>query len=267
MTRVGMSALLSYGKNNIDVAIVSLLLGSHSTGLYNLAKRVLSAVFLIIGTSLGRVGVTQFVQEKDRPHHLRRSYLGLLSMSLLLMVPIYTMATQLALPIVQLVFGSKWLPSAELFGWLAMAFLGQAVFELGQNILFAKGLIARLPRLALQQLMLASCGALALGYGGGLTGVVAGFSLGSVLGTAHMQWVIGSQLSIDGKALWRCARPAVIAALCAAALVKGLEMAGLGVAGWPSLLATGMAGLATYTVVALWLHRGTRNNMAPDQEP
>jgi O-antigen/teichoic acid export membrane protein len=258
MGRVCLSALLSYGKNNIDVAIVSLLLGSYSTGLYNLAKRVTSAVFLIIGTSLGRVGVSQFVQEKDHPHNLRRSYLDLLTMCLLLMVPIYTLAAQLAEPLVSLAFGPQWLPSAALFGWLGIAYVGQAAFELGQNILFAKGMIARLPRLALMQLLLASGGALGLGYAVGLPGVVAGFSLGSLVGTANMQWVIGRQLSIDHKALWQSARPAVLAALCAATVVRGLQMADLAVTGWPSLVATGVAGLTAYAAVAVWLYRGTR---------
>jgi O-antigen/teichoic acid export membrane protein len=267
MGRVGLSALLSYGKNNIDVAIVSMLLGSYSTGLYNLAKRVMSAAFLVIGTSLGRVGVTQFVHDKDHPQNLRKSYLDLLAMSLLLMLPAYTLATLLAVPLVGLVFGPKWLPSAALFGWLALAYLGQAVFELGQNILFAKGQIARLPRLALLQLLFSSSGALALGVAGGLPGVVAGFSLGSLLGTVNMQWVIGHQLGMDCKAFWHSARPAVLAALCAAVLVQGLKMANLGVTGWPSLLATGFSGLLVYAVVAMWMQRAAKRLCNTERTP
>jgi O-antigen/teichoic acid export membrane protein len=251
--RVGLSALLGYGKNNIDVAIVSLLLGSYATGIYNLAKRVMSAVFLVIGVSLGRVGVTQFVLEKDRPPQLRQAYLKMLSLSLLLMLPIYTLATQLAQPLVRLVFGAQWLPSAGLFGWLALAYLGQAAFELGQNVLFAKGQSARLPRLALLQLLFASLGALLLGYAFGLLGVVAGFSIGSLAGTARMQWLIGQQLGIDRSAWWHSVRPALLAALCAAALVQGLAEAGLAATGWASLLAIGLAALSVYAVVALSL--------------
>jgi O-antigen/teichoic acid export membrane protein len=188
-------------------------------------------------------------------------------MSLLLMVPIYTLATQLADPLVSLAFGPKWLPSAALFGWLGLAYVGQASFELGQNILFAKGMIARLPRLALLQLLFASCGALGLGYAGGLPGVVAGFSLGSLVGTVNMQRVIGRQLGIDYKALWHSARPAVLAALCAAAVVRGLQMVDLAVTGWPSLMATGIAGLTAYAAVAVLLYRGNRSNIASPSAP
>jgi len=253
--RVGLSALLGYGKNNIDIAIVSLLLGSYSTGIYNLAKRVLSAVFLVIGVSLGRVGVTHFVQEKDRPQQLRLAYLKLLSLSLLLMLPIYTLATQLAEPLLRLVFGAQWLPSAALFGWLALAYLGQAAFELGQNVLFAKGQSARVPRLALLQLVLASIAALSLGYAYGLPGVVAGFSLGSLAGTARMQRVIAQQLGIDRRTWWRSVYPALLAALCAAALVHGLAWAGFAATGWVSLLAIGANALLLYSAVAWWLRR------------
>lgn len=255
MGRVGLSALLGYGKNNIDVAIVSLLLGSYSTGLYNLAKRVLSSVFLVIGASLGRVGVTRFVLEQDQPERLRQAYLQLLGLSLLLMLPVYTLTAQLAGPLVRLVFGPQWLASAALFGWLALAYLGQAAFDLGQNILFARGQTARLPRLALLQLLFASVGALALGYGGGLAGVVAGFSLGSLAGTFTMQRLMGRLLGIDGRAWWSSVRPAVLGAVCASALVQGLALVGPGVSGWLSLLATGGAGLLVYAAVAAGLQR------------
>jgi O-antigen/teichoic acid export membrane protein len=255
MGRVSLSALLSYGKNNIDVAIVSLLLGSHSTGLYNLAKRVQSSVFLIIGASLGRVGVTRFVQQADHPQPLRQAYLELLGMGMLLMVPIYALDTQLAVPLVRLVFGAQWLPSADLFGWLALAYLGQAAFELGQNMLFAKGLSARLPQLALLQLLLSGAGAVSLGWLGGLPGVVAGFTLGSLAGTARMQWLIGRLLGVDAKAWWRSTQAALLAAAGAAAAVQGLFMAGFAVTGWLSLAATGATGLLVYAAVAAGLHR------------
>lgn len=44
----------------------------------------------------------------------------------------------------------QWRPSAPLFGWLSVAYLGQTAFALGQNLSFATGQGARVPKLALR---------------------------------------------------------------------------------------------------------------------
>jgi lipopolysaccharide exporter len=250
IVKVGTTALLNYGKNNIDVVIVSILLGSYATGLYNLAKRVLSAVFLIIGASLGRVGISKFVHEKSDQKALLQSYTKMLGLIFILMVPIYSLVTVLALPMITVVFGEQWIASAPLFGWLSIAYLGQTAFELGQNLSFATGMSGRVSKMALKQLLISTLAALLLGHWWGITGVVIGFALGSLFGMMEMQLCIGKQLVMPLHRFVLTLLPACGGALAIFMLIKMLPLADIQVSGWFSLFAVGTVGLFFYSAVA-----------------
>lgn len=243
---VGTSALLNYANNNGDTALVSLLIGPYATGLYNLAKRVLSAAFLIIAVSLGRVSVTLFVQQQSDPDALRRSYARILGTTLLLLAPVYSISTALATPLVTIVFGPQWLPSVPLFGWMAVAYLCQAAFSLGQNLSFATGHAARVPKFALAQLLLALSVALVLSQWMDVTGVAAGFAIGSIVGMLAMQLSVKRQLELPFFSFVLATLPALIGSIFGVAIVLGLPFTGLTVTGWISLVSTGVAGLIAY---------------------
>jgi O-antigen/teichoic acid export membrane protein len=251
--KVGTTALLNYAKNNIDVVIVSVLLGSFATGLYNLAKRVLSAVFLVIGASLGRVGITKFVQEKSDLSALLQSYTRMLGLIFLLMVPIYSLVTALAVPMITVVFGEQWVASAPLFGWLSIAYLGQTAFELGQNLSFATGMSGRVSKMALKQLLISTVAALLFGQWWGITGVVTGFALGSLFGMIEMQRSIGNQLVMPFRRFALTLLPACTGSLMIFAMVKLLPLAAIKVTGWLSLVAVGTLGLFFYSATAIFI--------------
>ena len=250
MSKVSTSALLNYANTSGDAALVSVLLGPYATGLYNLAKRVLSAAYLVIGASLGRVSVTLFVQQQRDPAALRQTYARMLAMTLLLLVPVYTLVTALAEPMVVIVFGEQWRPSAPLFGWLSVAYLGQAAFALGQNLSFATGHSARVPKLALAQMVIAMALAFLLVRWNGVTGVAAGFAIGSMAGMLAMKFAISRQLDMPLRSFVLTVLPAGMGAALGAVLVRILPLAGLQVTGWFSLIFAGIAGLLAYSASA-----------------
>lgn len=250
MSKVSTSALLNYANTSGDAALVSVLLGPYATGLYNLAKRVLSAAYLVIGASLGRVSVTLFVQQQGDPAALRQTYARMLAMTLLLLVPVYTLVTALAEPMVVIVFGEQWRPSAPLFGWLSVAYLGQAAFALGQNLSFATGQSARVPKLALAQMVIAMALAFLLVRWNGVTGVAAGFAIGSMAGMVAMKFAISRQLDMPLRSFVLTVLPAGMGAALGAVLVRILPLAGLQVTGWFSLIFAGIAGLLAYSASA-----------------
>lgn len=250
MSKVSTSALLNYANTSGDAALVSVLLGPYATGLYNLAKRVLSAAYLVIGASLGRVSVTLFVQQQRDPAALRQTYARMLAMTLLLLVPVYTLVTALAEPMVVIVFGEQWRPSAPLFGWLSVAYLGQAAFALGQNLSFATGQSARVPKLALAQMVIAVALAFALVRWNGVTGVAAGFAIGSMAGMVAMKFAISRQLDMPLRSFVLTVLPAGVGAALGAVSVRILPLAGLQVTGWFSLIFASLAGLLAYSASA-----------------
>lgn len=246
MNKVSASALLNYANTSGDAALVTVLLGPYATGLYNLAKRVLSAAYLVIGASLGRVSVSLFVQQQRDPAALRHIYARMLAMTLLLLAPVYTIVTALAEPTVVIVFGEKWRASASLFGWLSVAYMGQAVFALGQNLSFATGQSARVPKLALAQMLLATTLAFVLARTNGATGVAAGFALGSVAGMVAMKFAIGRQLGMSLRSFVVTILPAGAGAVLGAILIRLLPLTGMEVTEWSSLIVAGTAGLFAY---------------------
>lgn len=246
MNKVSASALLNYANTSGDAALVTVLLGPYATGLYNLAKRVLSAAYLVIGASLGRVSVSLFVQQQRDPAVLRQIYGRMLAMTLLLLAPVYTIVTALAEPMVVIVFGEKWRASAALFGWLSVAYIGQAVFALGQNLSFATGQTSRVPKLALAQMLLATTLAWVLARTNGATGVAAGFALGSVAGMVAMKFAIGRQLGMSLRSFVVTILPAGAGAALSAILIHLLPLTGMDITEWSSLIIAGMAGLVAY---------------------
>lgn len=250
MGKVSASALLNYANTSGDAALVSVLLGPYATGVYNLAKRVLSAAYLVVGASLVRVGVTLFVQQQRDPAVLRESYARMLTLVLLMMAPVYSLVTALAEPMVVVVFGEQWRSSAPLFGWLSLAYMGQAAFVLGQNLSFTTGRSGRVAKLAFVQMLLAAALALLLVRGYGTVGIAAGLALGSLAGMTAMQWIVARQLRLSWRRYATAVLPAALGAVAATAAVAGFADAGMGVTGWASLAVVGTAGLLAYGLSA-----------------
>lgn len=224
--RIGLNACVNYANNNGDAALVSVLLGPHATGLYNLAKRVLSAAYLVIASSLSRVGVSLFVQRQGDPAALAHAYRRMLGWTLLLLAPMYALVSLAAEPLVVIAFGERWRESASLFGWLSVAYVAQAAFWLGQNLSFATRQSARVLKLSTVQLAVTAVLAAALSPWG-MQGIAAGVALGSVAGCVLMQLAVHRQLSISSLSFVRSTLPATLGTASVAALLWSLPHAGI----------------------------------------
>ncbi|MBL0730700.1 lipopolysaccharide biosynthesis protein [Piscinibacter sp. HJYY11] len=224
--RIGLNACVNYANSNGDAALVSVLLGPHATGLYNLAKRVLSAAYLVIASSLSRVGVSLFVQRQGDPVALAQAYRRMLGWTLLLLAPMYALVSLAAEPLVVIAFGERWRESASLFGWLSVAYVAQAAFWLGQNLSFATRQSARVLKLSTVQLAVTAGLAAALSPWG-MQGIAAGVALGSVAGCVLMQLAVHRQLSISSLSFVRSTLPATLGTASVAALLWSLPHAGI----------------------------------------
>ncbi|HEY0820068.1 MAG TPA: lipopolysaccharide biosynthesis protein [Rhizobacter sp.] len=224
--RIGLNACVSYANTNGDAALVSVLLGPHATGLYNLAKRVLSAGYLVIASSLSRVGVSLFVQRQADPVALAQAYRRMLGWTLLLLAPMYALVSLAAEPLVVIAFGERWRESASLFGWLSVAYLAQSAFWLGQNLSFATRRSDRVLKLSTAQLAISAVLAGVLSRWG-MQGIAAGIALGSVAGCLLMQVAVHRQLALSGLSFMRATLPATLGTVTVAALLWGLPHVGV----------------------------------------
>jgi O-antigen/teichoic acid export membrane protein len=257
--RIGLNACVGYANSNGDAALVSVLFGPSATGLYNLAKRVLSAAYLVVAASLNRVGVSLFVQKQGNPAALAQAYSRMLGWTLLLLAPIYALATLVAEPLVVKVFGEQWRASAGLFGWLSVAYVSQSAFWLGQNLSYATKHSERALKLSVWQLGLSTVLALVLSRFG-MQGVAAGLALGSVVGCVLMQSAVHRQLGLGASSFARAAMPALLGVAATAVALRGLPYASLGVDAerWLGLVlavSLGVVCYAAFASLAHWLMR------------
>jgi len=153
--QVSVSGVLSFANSNGDSLLVSIFLGPYATGLYNLAKRLTSAVYLVITASLLRVSLPVFAAAVGKAEQLRQAYLQLLLMMLFLMLPMLLFQAALAEPLVVTVFGQKWLPACSTIAALALLYCLSSVSELNNYVLFALGHSRWPPLLGILQLSLA----------------------------------------------------------------------------------------------------------------
>ena len=75
------------------------MLGPHATGLYNLGKRVTTAISLMIGARLSRVASSMFYRHSTDAERLRVHFTYMAGLTLAGLVPFYGLLANLAEPV------------------------------------------------------------------------------------------------------------------------------------------------------------------------
>jgi O-antigen/teichoic acid export membrane protein len=246
---VSASACFGFANTQGDAMLVVSLLGPHAAGLYNLAKRLVSAIYLVIGSSLGRVSVSMFLQSTDDPPKLRSAYVKIIRLALLLLLSSYTLLFTMPHEIIRVLFGAHWVESAPVVPILAATFIAQLIFNMGQNLSFNTGKATRVPKLALLQLSVFVTGAFSFS-GLGLTAVALWFGAGAALGALLMQAAVKQQLGLSFRDLWNALAPAAVSAGLCGLTIYALRWAGTVASTWPSVVFASSVALAVFGVSA-----------------
>lgn len=179
-TRVSSTGLFNFATAQGDTLLVSVLMGSHATGIYNFAKRLTSAIYLVIGSSLLKLSISAFADAKNNPTELRAAYTRILATAIFLMAPLLAGISGLAEPVIALVFGPKWAPAAPVLAVLSCFYLLLAINQLNDYLLFAVGDRTMPARRGLVQILLVI--ALGSAFSGlGLVWTSAAFSFAALL--------------------------------------------------------------------------------------
>lgn len=223
--QVGMTGALRFANTNGDSLLVGIFLGPYATGLYNLAKRVTSAVYLVISSSMQKVALPVFSDAGTDKAALRRGYLKIVGITLFCIAPLLCFQGVLAEPLVVAVFGAKWLPAAPIVGVLALLYMVSSIVHLNDYMFFALGK-NRLPvLLGIAQLLLAA--ALASGfYQFGLLGMSLSFCGAYLVVFPISQRLLNRELGLDVRMMWYALAPPLV----------GSVILFLGLAGYLSLM-------------------------------
>jgi O-antigen/teichoic acid export membrane protein len=215
----------------------------------------------VVASSLVRVSTSRFVKHQQDAGALRESYVRMFEIMLLLLAPMYAIATLVAEPMVVVVFGEQWRESAPLIGWMSLAYLAQAGFGHGQCLSFTTQHSGRVLNLSSIQFGLALAVSLVLAFftGWGFMSVAIGYAVASIVGMLMMQRAVCRQLGLRFAQLAWAALPALLGAASAmGALWVLLQSTRLDPQTWRGLFIVGAVGLSIYGAVAAVTLRFTK---------
>jgi O-antigen/teichoic acid export membrane protein len=204
--QVGIAGILGFANANGDSLLVGLFLGPYATGLYNLAKRMTSAVYLVIASSMHKVALPVFSDAGTDLSALQRGYLKIFGITLFCVGPLLCFQAVLARPLVAAVFGAKWLPAASTVSVLAVLYMMSSIMQLNDYLFFALGKNRVPVRCGIAQLTLAA-GLSAVFHRYGLIGMSLSFCAAYLMVYPVSQVLLSRSLGLSARGMWFALAP------------------------------------------------------------
>lgn len=218
--RYGRSLVLTqslvYVSSNIDSLLVGSRFGAAQLGFYNRGFQILMMPLNQILTPLTTVALPVLSRIADETvrfnNYLQRAQIVVAYPAVLL----FSAMAAAAHPLIRVVFGEQWIPSAPIFQVLAIAGAFQAVGYVGYWVFLAKGLTASHLRFSLISRAVLILAILA-GSSWGPIGIAAGYSIGTVLNwPLALLWLRREAKIRIGPLLSGGLRSTLLGLLCAA---------------------------------------------------
>jgi O-antigen/teichoic acid export membrane protein len=247
--------ILTFFSSKLDTFAVGRIAGTHALGLYEIGYEIANLPTGELVFPIQRALLPGYAKLAGRPVELAQSYLGGLSVILLLAVPTAVGIALVAKPIVDVFLGARWAEVVPLLQILAIpATLRLGVANAGA-VLLALGrakLITLLDGIG-TPLILAPCiviGTLAGGASGAAWGLALSYLIRMTITVAVMLRIFSIPVSRFVGAIWRTLAATGVMGAAVAFLSLWWEGAGL-TAEFAKLLALSLSGAAIYVGVAL----------------
>lgn len=209
---VSIAGLLAFVSTNGDALLVSICLGPYATGLYNMAKRMTSSVYLVISSSMHKVALPVFSDSQSNAAALQHGYLKILGIILFCAAPLLGFQAELARPLIMVVFGQKWLPAAPTVSTLAILYLVASILDLNDYLFFAVGKNRVPVILGIAKLALAA-GLSAIFYQFGLLGMSLSFCAAHLLLFPISQTLINRTIGLNTRITLYALAPPVVGSI------------------------------------------------------
>jgi len=238
------ASLLVFAMLNLDYIVIAGTLGSVALGYYLMAFNLSSWPVNMLSAPVRRVSLAAFSRLVEDPSRGLEGFAKAFTMLLALTLPACLVMAICARPLVGLLYGGKWLPSAQVLPYLLLLGLVRVMAELAYDFLVALG--RSRANVTVQAIWLvALLPALILGARWhGIAGVAVGHAVVAVVvvGPAYAAVLRASGVHLTGI-LRQCRRPLGAAA---AAAVVGLATLQLVEGFLPRLAVGGSAFAVTY---------------------
>lgn len=135
---VSLNAIANFLGGQGDVLLSSLYLGPAATGIYSAAKRLLTAIALIVGSGLNSVALPALASCAAQPERLAAAYLTGIRLTAMLTAPLYAALAVFSPDIIALLLGENWAEVAPVLAVLAVIGFNRSITQYSINILLIR---------------------------------------------------------------------------------------------------------------------------------
>lgn len=133
------SSIVVFASGYADQMIVGSMLGAQALGFYVLAFNLASWPVSIFSQPLRAVAPAAFSALKSEPERMRRNFSRVLAILSCVAVPACLAISGASEPVIEVVYGSTWLPAASVLLWMAAFAALKIWFELAYDYLVVQG--------------------------------------------------------------------------------------------------------------------------------
>lgn len=207
---VSLNGLIGFIGYQADTVTIAYFLGPRSTGLFNSAKRIGTALNHVILKPLERVALPALVQFGDDLSRLRTAYLRALGITALGTAPVFFGVAVISDDIIGLLLGEEWSGVAPVLSALAVSFFCSTIVQYNVAVI----MVARKPKLqSILNLVfvVASLGLMLISVQYGILGVAVGVLIRSALMLPIQTILVINIVKCPSKDVIRALTPAVTA--------------------------------------------------------
>lgn len=132
---VSMNSIASFLGGQGDVLLSSYYLGPAATGVYNAAKRLMTAISLIIGSGLNAVALPALASFANDQTRMQQAYLSCIKLASFFVAPLFAGLVVLSPDLIHILMGDKWADAAPVLSILAVAGFNTNMMQYNFNIM------------------------------------------------------------------------------------------------------------------------------------
>jgi PST family polysaccharide transporter len=133
------TTVVTIGVYNVDYLTIGRILGPAALGYYVLAFNVSGWAISIFSFGIDRVSLPTFARLRDNPETLRLAFIRGMTFLGLVTFPVCALMAAMNHPLILFMYGSRWSPSTDALGFLAIFAIVRIIQDLAMDTLIAVG--------------------------------------------------------------------------------------------------------------------------------
>jgi len=192
---MGMNLFYFFSRRSDDF-LIGYFLGSSALGYYTVAYRVFSILTELLTSTIAKVTLPTFARLQHDPERLRNALYQAIQLTSLITFPGFLGTLILAPEIVEVVFGTKWLPSVPVMQILNLTGIAYAYFYFNGSVLMAVGKPSYKLAIDFMQAVINVIG-FSIAVRWGIVAVASAFVIRMYLIAPIVIWIIWKQIHIN----------------------------------------------------------------------